>query len=95
MVKRIKIEGFSLPAEIHTYIASGVVKQYGSVTLTKRAERACGLHRPDFADCTPRECAQYQAIRKGLREWAGAEGLEWVDMYVDGVPLGAVGPLHS
>lgn len=96
MTKRIKIEGFTLPVEIYIRVPSPCYQaKYGVVTLTKRAEKACGLHRSDFSDCTPRECAQYQAIRKGLREWAGGGGLEWVDLYVDGISLGTVGPLRS
>lgn len=79
----IDLDGYRLRARI--------LGESASATLSKRADRACGLWRESWADCTATECAEYGAIRGELRAWARRRGLDSVALYAaDGIYLGTV-----
>ena len=62
-----------------------------SATMSKRADRACGLHRLDFSWCSDSERAVLMDIKAAIRDYARSIGVHSLDLYThEGVMLETV-----
>lgn len=66
-------------------------EKHQTAILSRRADVACGLHRPDFGECSGREVARFDSILRACREYAKAAGVSSVEVVTsDGVVLEAL-----
>lgn len=68
----LHIDGFRL-----TVTGSGKNR---TVTLSRRADVACGLHRSDFSECSAREVERFTSIRRACEEYKAAAGISGVEI---------------
>jgi hypothetical protein len=79
----IDLDGFRFRARI--------VGTDASIDFSRNADRACGLHRENFADCTARECGIYEEIKRDLRAWMRRKGIETAAIHTsDGIYLASI-----
>lgn len=66
-------------------------EKHRTAILSRRADVACGLHRPDFGECSGREVARFDSIRRACEEYAKGAGVTSVEIVTSyGAVLGAI-----